>query len=392
MSRLKEKIPDLDEIDSEIIKDFSSTRNLNERTTGLYSIILRKYVLLNQVSFHELLEEAETEEDEGIPWRKRTLRRRLINFRQHLYETIMPSTAASQFSHILTLYKDFEIELQPLPRMSHKQLDETVTQFKDLPTKETIKKALQLTNNLIRALILFECSSGCATIESLNLTVNDVVKSVSEYTNETDIYKVIDELGGRDDIVPTFELKRPKTGKVFHTFCTPEAFQYICYYLSTREDLKETDKVFDINQVYLCLSFNKINDIMGLGRTPTNNFCRFRSHMLRKFHASALYNDGLGIEYVNELQGKAKNKTDSVYFMEDPQKLKQKYMEHMGAVTINDEVTTLTVKSKEYISLENKLSAKEKEYSSLQDRISSIEEALNGSMSSSELDIVDKYI
>ena len=38
-------------------------------------------------------------------------------------------------------------------------------------------------------------------------------------------------------------------------------------------------------------SFEMINDTLGLGRV--GRYLRFRSHMLRNFHASALYNDGM---------------------------------------------------------------------------------------------------
>ena len=56
-------------------------------------------------------------------------------------------------------------------------------------------------------------------------------------------------------------------------------------------------------------SFEMINNTLGLGRV--GRYHRFRSQMLRKFHASALYNDGMSIDKVNNLQGKAKNKTDA---------------------------------------------------------------------------------
>ena len=74
--------------------------------------------------------------------------------------------------------------------------------------------------------------------------------------------------------------------------------------------------------------------------------------MLRKFHASALYNDGMTRDNVNDLQGKAKNKTDDAYFMTNPEDLKYEYIKHLPAVTINKEVEKLSVKSPEFISME----------------------------------------
>ena len=74
--------------------------------------------------------------------------------------------------------------------------------------------------------------------------------------------------------------------------------------------------------------------------------------MLRKFHASALYNDGMPMEKVNELQGKAKNQTDTAYFMANPDDLKEEYIQHLPALTMSKEIEKITVKSPEFIKME----------------------------------------
>ena len=97
-------------------------------------------------------------------------------------------------------------------------------------------------------------------------------------------------------------------------------------------------------------SFEMINDTLGLGRV--GRYRRFQSHMLRKFHASALYNDGMSIDKVNDLQGKAKNKIYAAYFMTNPDDLKFEYIQHLPAVTINTDVEKLSVKSPQFIQME----------------------------------------
>ena len=108
-------------------------------------------------------------------------------------------------------------------------------------------------------------SSGCATAETLNLQVKDLITSVSEYYEGNDIYDLIDTLKGRDDIVPTFQLKRRKTGKNYFTFCSPEAFNEICIYLLTRKSLRESDRLFKITQLHLMQLFREVNNLLGLG-------------------------------------------------------------------------------------------------------------------------------
>ena len=98
------------------------------------------------------------------------------------------------------------------------------------------------------------------------------------------------------------------------------------------------------------LHVQTINNKLGLGKAGAYN--RFRSNMLRKFHASQLYNDGLGMDEIDELQGRAKDQTRTSYFMENPLRLREKYIDHMSAVTINLDVEKLTVKSPEFLHME----------------------------------------
>lgn len=61
-------------------------------------------------------------------------------------------------------------------------------------------------------------------------------------------------------------------------------------------------------------------------------FVFFRSHSLRKFHAS---NIGLSAEYVDALQGRSKSIIHQTYIKTNPQKLKEMYESVMGNVLIN---------------------------------------------------------
>ncbi len=379
--------------DESILEDLALSRNLAERTERLYRDIIEKYTRFFKTPLTVLLKEAETEEDQKISWKKRKLRKRLLEFRQYLYNNYMMSTAKMNFSKILTIYRHYEIELYKLPPISGKQCEETHIQFKDLPDREIIREALKLARPIHRAIILFMSSSGCATAETLNLRISDLLKSVEEYYSDSDnVYDMIQKLQDRDDIVPIFQLKRKKTGKLYYTFCTPEAFHEICMYLIQRKGLRSNDRLFKITQLHLMQLFREVNNLLGLGTVGPNNYVRFRSHMLRKFHASTLYNDGMILDDVNDLQGKTKNKTDSSYFMEDPNKLKQKYVQHMGALAINLEVNSLDIKSKEYVLLERELESKSREYDDLKNRISCIEQAINSNISSNDLALINKYI
>lgn len=188
---------------------------------------------------------------------------------------------------------------------------------------------------------------------TLSLTIGDYIEALSEYLpkRDMDIFNVIDYLNGVDDVVPTFSILRKKTNKYYLTYCSPEAVKAINAYLLLRDKpLSEKSPLFRISRTYMVQSFEMINDTLGLGRV--GKYRRFRSHMLRKFHASALYNSGMSLDKVNDLQGKAKNKTDAAFFMTNPDDLKYEYIKHLPAVTINTDVEKLSIKSPQFIQME----------------------------------------
>lgn len=121
-----------------------------------------------------------------------------------------------------------------------------------------------------------------------------------------------------------------------------------------REDL-DNDKLsetqlFKCNTAYFERHFAKINNTLNLGKIGAHN--KFKSHILRKFHATNLYNNKMSLEEIDALQGRSKEATRSSYFTEDPTKLKEKYIQHLDCLTINMDVNQLDIKSPKFIKLE----------------------------------------
>lgn len=322
--------------DKEIINEFIKVRNLNKRTVYGYNNAIKLYTNFNNMSLSELLKEAENDEENGVRWKNRKIKQRLLNFRVFLQRHYLISTVKVHFQRILTIYRHFEIEIHNLPPINLKNTNKLKPiMFEDLPTKEIIEEAVNITNPLMKAIILFISSSGCARQETLNITIQDFIEATREYHNSEDIYEIITILIKRNDVIPTFKLKRQKTNKFYFTFCSPEAVSFILDYLIiSKRKLRNEDKLFKTNLDYLNGYFNEINETLNLGKVRKYN--RFRSHMLRKFHASALYNheNGLSLEEIDALQGRGKNNTHSSYFMENPRNLKEKYINSLKSILI----------------------------------------------------------
>ena len=200
----------------------------------------------------------------------------------------------------------------------------------DIPSKEDIRKVLDNSPLKLKALILFMASSGTAKAETLSLTIKDFLLSVSEYSDYViDIYSTLNHLKNKKDMIPTFYIKRQKTDKYYYTFCSSEATQVIINYLLSREHLKETDKLFPFSDSYVINTFQKINDEMKWGFRGKYRY--FRSHSLRKFHAS---NIGLPAEYIDMLQGRSKSSIHETYIKTNPIELKKIYKKVMNNVSI----------------------------------------------------------
>ena len=198
-----------------------------------------------------------------------------------------------------------------------------------------IKNAVEIANPIMKAIILFISSSGCARRETLNLTIGDFINATFEYHNTKNISDALSILNELEDIIPIFRIRRQKTNKFYFTFCSPEASSAIVDYLNKLSvDLKHEDKLFKINLYYWNKYFHIINDELDLGKVGEYN--KFRSHMLRKFHASSLYNvnQGLTLSEIDALQGRGKNSTHSSYFMENPKKIKDKYIKSLKSMLI----------------------------------------------------------
>lgn len=341
-------------MNNELIKNLSISCNHSDETQRIYRLALRKYSEFFNQDLHELLSEAEEDENNGIKWKHRRVKTKLIEYRYHLLKKYALNTVKKHMTAITKFYRFYDIEVQQLPRINDKSIKKPQPiYYKDLPDKDIIREAVAVASPFMKAIILFICSSGCGRAETLNLTIGDYIDSLSEYLpkRRMNIYDVLELISDNNNIVPTFNIRRVKTNKYYTTYCSPEAVKAINAYILTRTDyLTDVIPLFKTHPQYLIDNFQTINDQLGLGRVGKYN--RLRSHMLRKFHASALYNDGMSLDKVNDLQGKAKNKTDQAYFMINPEDLKYEYIQHLPAVTINKDVEKLSIKSPEYMKME----------------------------------------
>lgn len=324
--------------DLNLITNFFNERNVKQRTRYGYNDSFNKFInFIDDSLTHRL--KVYVEEEENTPWRRRTMKKDLVGFQNHLLSNLLFNTAKVHFTRILTFLRHHDFEIHHLPKMNQKNANlPNPIYHTDLLSKDEIKQAITYCKNRgVSALIVFCCSSGCGRSEALNLTVRDFLLANNTFFNNTDD---VDEIKGfvREvdcSSVPMFHLKRQKTNKYYYTFCTPQANHMIKFHILTRKyekSLSLDSPLFKINLDYLNRLLGRLNDDLGFGKAGVYN--RLRMHMFRKYHASTLYNAGMKIQDVDSLQGRGKDRTHSAYFMEDPLKLKEKYMQYLDVLTI----------------------------------------------------------
>ena len=333
----------------ELLKRFCSNRNIKYSTLKSYRSAIAKYEFFHDMDMGSLMDEAIVEEDEGISLKNRKIKSRLLDFRSFLLDSgLAISTVRTYFSRIKTFYRHFEIEL---PYLNDIKFDEEyLSSYYDLPTRGDIRKVCSISSNAFRALVLFISSSGCAKAETLSLTVGDFVKASDDYHDGGSIDDVLNCLIGRRDIVPAFYLKRIKTNKFYYAFCSPEASHHIVKYLISRKGLSLDDRLFDFTDSSLIYSFKKVNDKLDMGFVGRYRF--FRSHALRKFHAS---NIDLSADIVDELQGRGKTRVREAYMKTNPRRLKEIYIGAMHNVMVFDDWIGECEKEDDCVIIENQV-------------------------------------
>lgn len=319
-----------------ILEQFFSERNSSPSTQTTYTRSIRYYETLTGHTIQECLDIADDEEYNNIRWKNTQTRKWILSYREWLYSKYNVSTAQLYLTAILTVYRHFEITIPPLPYFSKKGLrHSTPINYDDLPDRELLREVLQGVSPLVRALILFMSSSGISRIDVLNLTIQDYLDATQDYHNSDSVKKAIKEMRD-EDIIPTFQLTRQKTGQDYFTFCSHEAVKSINAYLLTRtEILTPTRPLFKLHERYINMIFERLNEDFQLGKV--GNYNRLRPHMLRKYHASQLAESGIGTDHINLLQGrKVTGVAHEHYIRIKPETLKEEYIKALPYLVIED--------------------------------------------------------
>lgn len=351
----------------DLLEKFFIDRNSAKSTQDHYRASVKQYEKLNNLTLNELIEEADNEEDNGVRWKHRQVKCRLVEFRNWLYQNKSQGTARQYLNDIKTIYRHYEIELHDLPNYTSKQIDQTYEmRFEDILTKDELIDAYYEANNVVKCIILFASSSGLSKVDLLNLTVGNFIEACNCKNKE--LFEQLEEIKSNKKLIPCFQGSRQKTAKSYTTFCSPEAAQHIVQYLIGRNSqiqlayekgdsidcqLRYDDKLFDISNSHLSYTLKLINLKLGFGKVGKST--KFRCHALRKWQATVLLNieNGFSVQEIDKLQGRSQDKTHRAYFHNDRETLYKKYLACVDELMLFESIHSVDAAEVEQLKVEN---------------------------------------
>jgi len=368
--------------DVELIHNIITERNLKEGAIRRFRTPILKYLKYHQevnnknTTMTKLLNEAHDEQEQGINPQKTQLCSYLTEFRVYLNNKVGPRTLQNYMVIIKEIYRHNNIIIPQLRPFKLREPPQTT--YEDIPSHEEIRRACTISTIDMRTLILFQSSSGTTLHESSTITIDMFFKACAEYIEyvpDCNIQQQLNKLKQEHFIIPCFHLERVKTNKYYYTCCSDEATRAIIQYLQFRIDSGElldyNSKLFPYPKSTYTKKYSLLNDKLGLGFI--GRYGKFRSHALRKFHASNL---GCSVETIDELQGRGKSVIHEAYIKDRPQKIKQEYIEHMGNILIFDVLKnddTNDVIEEDVQNVQHKLSNKEGDICHLYKEIGKLE-------------------
>ena len=230
--------------DKELIDEFHTMSGHSKSTIKSYRIVFNSYRDFHAMTLSELLAEAITEQEKGVPENRLSVYNRIVSFRKYLAENYIGNTVPNSVSKIKTFYRYNRVYLPFIPPLNSKSIRKNdIISFNDLPTKDEIRLALESCDDNIALWILVILSSGMTRSEAKSLTNEMFLAGTIQYHRKTDFKDAMEYLSRKDNAVCTCNIIRQKTGKPYYTFLNPECVQKIAEVKLNQNDFDLSDSL-----------------------------------------------------------------------------------------------------------------------------------------------------
>ena len=337
-----------------ILKENENTRwvrvlgNLSQSTIRNYCQAVKLYEEFHNSTMDELIQEALDEQTAQVAEHNLKIYDRIIDFREHLLQQgRVVSGVGTYITRIKTVYKKSRVRLPYLPPANEINATRNpVIKFEDYLTKEELKKGIEYFPLIMKARMLAMVTGGLSNDECANLTTRQFIDSLYDYHHCDDDVEALRWLADSDNVLWVICIKRGKTGKPFYAIMNPETVT-----MTAKAKLEEVkplrygklprvldDRLYPTDKNYFWDCCARIND--GLGFGTAGNKRRFRPHMFRKYHSTAIrgnYHIGdnqLSPMEIDELQGRGMTSVQATYIKSNPKKQKLLYCQVINQVSL----------------------------------------------------------
>lgn len=322
--------------------------NLALQTRKSYFQAIKKYEAFHGTSIEALIDEALEEQTKQVPHHQLKVIDRIEEFQDYLiHQELVFGTIKTHMSRIKAIYHKNRVELPYIEPINIKQVKKNpVIEFKDILTKDELKKVLPLVRLPVRARMMAMIQGGLSNEECEQLTLRRFIDELYPYHLKEDDVSALEWLADENNpVIWITKLIRVKTGKPYYAIIGAEAVNVIASAKLYEKDLPSNhdsipDKLLNTHKSNMNRICSKINKRLGLGEA--GGMYRLRPHALRKFHAT--YIGGSALSYdeqsiitnaeIDEMQGRGKTGVQDTYIKTNPLRQKVLYAKVMNNISL----------------------------------------------------------
>jgi len=360
-------------------------RNSSDNTVRNYQMAVSRYEEYHGASIESLILEALDEQTNHVPTHRLNVIGRLEDFQEHLInEDYVVGTVSSYMTRIKTIYHKNRVDLPYIEPINSKRVKRRDTiEFKDILTKEELKRILPLMRLPLRARSMAMIQAGLSNEECEHLSTRSFIDELYCYHRCADDVDALKWLADEQHpVIWITKLIRIKTGKPYYAIIGAEAVNLIAEAKLYEKDLKKNDgvipsKLFDTNKKSLNETCIRLNKRLNLGQAGGEG--RLKPHALRKFHATYIRGGYLTYEEnvisnreIDEMQGRGKTSVQDTYIKSNPLEQKLIYAKVMNNVSLWHEYDYQIIDNDIQVFLRNPLEEKAK----LEEKVNELESKL----------------
>ena len=373
-------------------KSIRFLQNSSKRTLINYESTIKEYEAFHGTSIDELVEEALNEQVERVPHHQLKVIDRIEDYQNYLVgQNLVHGTIGVKVGRIKTIYRKNRVELPYLTPLNPKQTRRReYIEYSDVLTKEELKCALSHMRLPAKAQAMVMIQGGLSLEECEHLSYRKFIDELRKYHQCDDDMDALKWLADETHpVIWVTKLIRVKTGKPYYAIIGSEAINTIAQakiYQWQLPSYNHTDKLLTITKQGFSRTCRVVNKKCGFGLVAEES--KFRSHQMRRFHATHINGSALTYDEssrlsnfeIDELQGRGKTSVQDTYIKSNPLHQKLLYAKVMNNVSLYHEYDYVLTDDDVQVFLVDQLEEKKK----LEEKVKTLESKLDARKRASE--------